>query len=57
MAAVLDGMDLTDAQWAVLWVLRTGAAWHDLPGRYPLYDTCHRRFQLWCAFSRISLRC
>jgi transposase len=31
----------------VLWVLRTGAPWHDLPDRYPPYQTCHRRFQLW----------
>jgi transposase len=31
----------------VLWVLRTGAPWHDLPGRYPPYQTCHRRFQAW----------
>src|ERR1700681_2227839 len=29
----------------VLWVLRTGAPWHDLPARYPPYQTCHRRFQ------------
>ena len=29
----------------VLWVLRTGAPWHDLPDRYPPYQTCHRRFQ------------
>jgi len=29
----------------VLWVLRTGAPWHDLPDRYPSYQTCHRRFQ------------
>jgi transposase len=26
----------------VLWVLRTGAPWHDLPSRYPPYQTCHR---------------
>ncbi len=32
---------------AVLWILRTGAAWHDLPNRYPPYQTCHRRFQQW----------
>jgi transposase len=28
----------------VLWVLRTGAPWSDLPERYPSYQTCHRRF-------------
>ena len=32
---------------AVLWILRTGAPWHDLPPRYPPYQTCHRRFQQW----------
>ena len=31
----------------VLWVLRTGAPWGDLPLRYPPYQTCHRRFQKW----------
>ncbi len=31
----------------VLWVLRTGARWKDLPGRFPPYQTCHRRFQQW----------
>lgn len=36
--SVLDG---------VLWVLRTGAPWADLPARYPSYQTCHRRFQRW----------
>ena len=36
--AVLDG---------VLWVLRTGAPWKDLPERNPPYQTCHRRFQQW----------
>lgn len=29
----------------VLWVLRTGAPWADLPDRYPSFQTCHRRFQ------------
>ena len=33
----------------VLWVLRTGAPWADLPRRYPPYQTCHRRFQRWVA--------
>jgi transposase len=31
----------------ILWILRTGAPWADLPGRYPSYQTCHRRFQHW----------
>ena len=31
----------------VLWILRTGAPWKDLPDRYPPYQTCHRRFQDW----------
>jgi transposase len=31
----------------VLWVLRTGAPWVDVPERYPSYQTCHRRFQQW----------
>ena len=35
---VLDG---------VMWVLRTGAPWADMPRRYPPYQTCHRRFQEW----------
>jgi transposase len=29
----------------ILWVLRTGAPWADLPDRYPSFQTCHRRFQ------------
>ena len=35
---VLDG---------ILFILRTGAAWADLPERYPPLPTCHRRFQQW----------
>ena len=31
----------------VLWVCRTGAPWKDMPGRYPPYQTCHRRYQEW----------
>lgn len=31
----------------ILWILRTGAPWKDLPPRYPPYQTCHRRFQAW----------
>jgi transposase len=39
--------DPRDVLNGVLWVLRTGAPWVDLPGRYPPYQTCHRRFQRW----------
>jgi transposase len=31
----------------ILWVLRTGAQWEDLPARYGTKSTCHRRFQQW----------
>ena len=31
----------------ILWIMRTGAPWHDMPNRYPPYQTCHRRFQEW----------
>lgn len=31
----------------ILWILRTGAQWADLPERYPPYQTSHRRFQRW----------
>jgi transposase len=31
----------------VLWILRTGAPWEDLPPRYGSYQTAHRRFQNW----------
>lgn len=39
--------DPRDVLNGILWILRTGAAWHDLPERYPSYQTCHRRFQHW----------
>lgn len=31
----------------VLWILRTGAPWQDLPDRYGPHQTVHRRFQNW----------
>lgn len=31
----------------VLWIVKTGARWQDLPKEYPPYQTCHRRFQQW----------
>jgi transposase len=42
---VLDG---------ILWVLRTGAPWKDLPPRYPPYQTCHRRFKQWSECGKID---
>ena len=35
---VLNGM---------LWILRTGAPWRDLPKRYGSYQTVHRTFGAW----------
>lgn len=31
----------------ILWVLRSGARWKDLPSRFPSYATCWRRFAEW----------
>ena len=32
----------------VLWILRTGAQWAELPrDKFAPYQTCHRRFQQW----------
>ena len=31
----------------ILWVLRTGAAWADLPEEYPSPSTCWRRLRRW----------
>ena len=39
--------DPRDVLNGILWVLRTGAPWDDLPDRYPSKSTCHRRFQSW----------
>jgi transposase len=32
---------------AVMWVLRTGAPWRDLPSRYGGWNNTHRRFCRW----------
>ena len=39
--------DPRDVLHGILWVLRTGAPWADMPTRYPPYATCFRRFQKW----------
>lgn len=31
----------------ILWILRTGARWQDLPDKYPSPSTCWRRLQMW----------
>jgi transposase len=34
---------------AVLWKLRTGAPWRDLPERYGPWKTAHERLRIWTA--------
>lgn len=41
--------DPRDVLNGILWIMRTGAPWKDLPTRYPPYQTCHRWFQKWVA--------
>jgi transposase len=31
----------------VMWVLRTGAHWHDMPQRYGKWKSTHKRFSRW----------
>ena len=33
----------------VLWILRSGSAWRDLPERYGHWKNTHRRFSRWAA--------
>jgi transposase len=39
-----DHRDIMDA---ILWLLRTGAPWRDLPERYGPWQTVYHRFNLW----------
>ncbi|WP_342745446.1 transposase [Thermodesulforhabdus norvegica] len=38
-------LDPREVSNGILWVLRTGSPWKDLPDRYPPYQTCRCRFQ------------
>ncbi len=33
----------------ILWKIRTGARWGDIPARYGPHQTCYSRFRKWCA--------
>jgi transposase len=33
----------------ILWILRTGAPWRDLPSRYGPWSSCYNRFNRWNA--------
>lgn len=41
--------DLRKVVEGILWILRSGARWKDLPKDFPAYQTCHRYFQNWVA--------
>jgi transposase len=40
--------DVRSVMNGVLWILKTGAQWREMPrDKYPPYQTCHRYFQIW----------
>lgn len=36
----------------ILWIMRTGAPWRDLPARYGAWSTAHNRLTRWCQDGR-----
>jgi transposase len=38
----------------IIWVLRTGARWKDLPKEFPSYQTCHRWFAKWVELGTLN---
>lgn len=55
--------DVRRCREGILWVLRSGARWKDLPRSYPLYVSCWRRFVecsddgVWTRTSGVWSRC
>lgn len=41
------GADNRAVMEGILWILKTGARWQDLPDRYPSPSTCWRRLKQW----------
>jgi transposase len=39
----------------ILWKLRTGREWHELPDRHPPAEICIRRFKRWIANGRMTI--
>ena len=38
----------------ILWILKSGARWQDLPSDYPSFTTCWRRHAMWSATGAIT---
>ena len=34
---------------AILWILKSGARWRDLPARYGNWNSIYHKFRLWCS--------
>ena len=39
----------------ILWILRTGARWRDLPARYGNWNNIYHKFRQWCASGLFQL--
>lgn len=50
------GMDHRTVINGILWVLNTGAAWHDLPERFGSWQTIYHRFNLWRSSMRSAFQ-
>ena len=34
---------------ALIWIFKTGSPWRDLPERFGMWSSVHRRFSRWCS--------